>query len=81
MEVGGQRHALAALPLGMTRYPLYRMVGGPQGHSEWVRNISPPQVFDPLTVQFAAFTKKIVGVMLVDTPVCISSTYVLVHPY
>ena len=29
--VGGQRHAPAALPPGMTRYPLYRRLGGPQG--------------------------------------------------
>jgi hypothetical protein len=28
-EVGGQRHALAALPPGKTRYPLYRRMGGP----------------------------------------------------
>jgi hypothetical protein len=27
--VGGQRHALAALPPGKTRYPLYRRLGGP----------------------------------------------------
>jgi hypothetical protein len=29
MGVGGQRHAPAALPPGMTRYPLYRRPGGP----------------------------------------------------
>jgi hypothetical protein len=33
MRVGGQRHALAALPPGKTRYPLYRRLGGPQGRS------------------------------------------------
>jgi hypothetical protein len=33
MEVGGQRHAPAALPPGMTRYPLYRGLGRPQGRS------------------------------------------------
>jgi hypothetical protein len=27
--VGGQRHALAVLSLGKTRYPLYRRLGGP----------------------------------------------------
>ena len=42
MGVGGQRHALAALPLGKTWYPLYRRLGGPQGQSGQVRNISPP---------------------------------------
>ena len=31
MGVGGQLHAPAALPPGKTRYPLYRMLGGPQG--------------------------------------------------
>ena len=30
------------LPLGKTRYPLYRRVGGPQGRSGQVRKISPP---------------------------------------
>jgi hypothetical protein len=42
MGVGGQRHAPAALPPGMTRYPLYRKLGGPQGRSGQVRKISPP---------------------------------------
>jgi hypothetical protein len=28
-EAGGQHHASAALPLGKTRYPLYRRLGGP----------------------------------------------------
>jgi len=45
--VGGQRHAPAALPAGKTRYPLYRKLGGPQGRSGQVRNISPPLGFDP----------------------------------
>ena len=30
MGVGGQRHALAALPPGKTRYPLCRRLGGPR---------------------------------------------------
>jgi hypothetical protein len=33
MGVGGQRHAPAALPPAMTRYPLIRRLGGPQGRS------------------------------------------------
>ena len=37
--LGGQRHAPAALPPGKTRYPLYRGLGGPQGHSGRARNI------------------------------------------
>jgi hypothetical protein len=42
MGVGGQLHALAALPPGKeTRYPLYRRL----------RKISPPPGFDPWTIQ------------------------------
>ena len=51
MEVGGQRHAPAALPPGNTRYPLYRRLNGPQGRSGRVRKISPPPGVDPPTVQ------------------------------
>jgi hypothetical protein len=51
MGVGGQRHALAALPPVKTRYPLYRRLGGPKGLSGRVRKISPPPGFDPQTVQ------------------------------
>jgi len=39
------------LPPGKTRYPLYRMLSGPQGRSGQVRKISPPQGFDPWTIQ------------------------------
>jgi hypothetical protein len=39
------------LPLGKTRYPLYRRLGGPQGRSGKVRKILPPPGFDPWTVQ------------------------------
>ena len=49
--VGGQRHAPADLPLGKTRYPLYRRLGGTQGQSGRVRKISPPPEFDPRTSQ------------------------------
>jgi hypothetical protein len=52
--VGGQRHAPAALPLGKSRYPLYRRLGGPQGRSGRVLKISPPPGFDPQTVQQVA---------------------------
>ena len=38
----GKRHAPAALPLGKTRYPLYRRLGGPKGRSGRGRKISPP---------------------------------------
>ena len=32
-ELGGERHAPAALPMGKTRYTVYRRLGGPQGRS------------------------------------------------
>jgi hypothetical protein len=51
MGMGGQRHAPAALPPGMTRYPLYRRLGGPKGRCGRVRKIPPPKGFDPRTVQ------------------------------
>ena len=54
MGVGGQRHTLAALPLGMTRYPLYRGLGRPQGRCGQALKISPPPGFDPWTVQLVA---------------------------
>jgi hypothetical protein len=38
-------------PPGMTRYPLYRRLGRPQGRSERVLKILPPPRFDPQTVQ------------------------------
>ena len=40
-----------SLPLGKTRYPLYRRLGGPQGRSGQVRKILPPPGFDPRNVQ------------------------------
>jgi len=51
MEVGGQRHAPAALPPRKTRHPLCRRLGGPQGPI-WtgVENLAPVG-FDARTVQ------------------------------
>jgi len=49
--VSGQRHALAALPRGKTRYPLYMMLDGSQGRSGRVRIISSPEGFNTRTVQ------------------------------
>jgi len=43
-----------SLPLGETRYPLYRRLGGTQGRSGLVWKISPPPGFDPRTVQLIA---------------------------
>ena len=54
MGVGGQHHAPAALPLGKTRYPLYRRLGGPQGRSGQVGKSLPPPGFDPPTVHSVA---------------------------
>ena len=51
MRVGGQRHASAALPLGKTRYPLHRRLGGSQDRSGRVRKISPPTGIRSRTVQ------------------------------
>jgi len=50
MGVGGQRHALAALFPRKTQYPLYRRLGGSQSWSGQVK-ISPPQGFNPRTIQ------------------------------
>ena len=41
MGMGGQRHAPAALPQGMTRYQLYRRLGRPQG----AENLAPTGIF------------------------------------
>ena len=51
MGLGSQRHAPAALPLGLPRYPLYRRLGGSQAGLERCGKISPPSGFDPRAVQ------------------------------
>jgi hypothetical protein len=51
MRMGVQRHALATLPPGKTRHPLYRRLGVPQGRYGRVRKFSPTSGFDPRTVQ------------------------------
>jgi hypothetical protein len=53
MGVGGQRHAPAALPPGVTRYPLYRKLYRPQGRSGRVLKISPPPGVDPRYTDYA----------------------------
>ena len=68
MGVGGQHHAPAALPTGKSRYPLYRILGRPQGRSGRVRKIWPPPEFDPQTVQPVAS-----GYTARDT--CVSAKY------
>jgi len=51
MGLGGHLHASAALPLGKTRYPLCRSLGGTKDRSGRVCKILPPQGFDNRTVQ------------------------------
>ena len=51
---GWLRPRLATLHPGITRYPLYRSVGGPQGHPGWLEKISPLRKFDPPTIQHVA---------------------------
>ena len=51
MVVGDERRALASVPLGMTRCPLYRRLGRPQGQYGRVWKISPLPGFDSRTVQ------------------------------
>jgi len=51
MEMGGQCHALTALPSRKDRYPLHRRLGVPQDRSGRVRKIAPPPGLDLRTVQ------------------------------
>jgi len=51
MEVGGQRHAPAALLPGKNLYPLYRRLGGPHIQSGQVRKTSLPPVLDSRNLQ------------------------------
>jgi len=48
---GSVSHPGRSLPPGKTLYPLYWGLDGSQGRSGQVRKISPPQEFDPRTVQ------------------------------
>ena len=48
---GSASHPGRSLLPGKTRYPLYRRLGGPQGRSGQVREITPPPGFVPLTIQ------------------------------
>ena len=54
--VGGQRYAPAALTPRMTRYPLYRRLGGSQDRSGWKQKTSPASGFDPRTAQPVAIS-------------------------
>ena len=52
--VGDQPHVPAALHFGKTECQLCTKLDGPQGRSGRVRKISPPQGFDPRTLQTVA---------------------------
>jgi hypothetical protein len=56
--VGGQWHTATASSPEMTRYPLYRRIGGRQGRSGRVREMSAVAEFDPRTVQPVASRYK-----------------------
>jgi hypothetical protein len=53
-QVGGQRHAPAALTPGKTRYSLHSSPGGSRGRSGQMRKNSPSPGFDPWTIQAVA---------------------------
>jgi hypothetical protein len=72
MGVGGQLHAPAALSPGMTRYPLYRRLGGPQGWSGRVLKISPPLGLNPWTIQPIVSRYAIYAIPALDTQYYIS---------
>jgi hypothetical protein len=57
--VGGHRHAPAALSPGNTRYQPCRRLGGPQGRSGRMREISPPNVI--LTLDRPARSESLYG--------------------
>jgi len=59
------------LPPGMTRYPLYRRLGGPQGRSGQVRKISPPPGFDHRTVQPVGTTEECSAVIITQKQICL----------
>jgi hypothetical protein len=56
MGVDFQRHALAALPPAIARYPLHSRQGGLQGRSRRLRKISSPPVFDLPTVEYVVIS-------------------------
>jgi hypothetical protein len=59
--VGGQRHVPAALPLGKSRYPLYKETGwGPEKVWMGAENFPSPG-FDPRTIQPVASSKLFVS--------------------
>jgi hypothetical protein len=54
MGVSCQRHVPVALTPGMSRFPLYKSLDGPQDRFKRLWKISLPPGFDSRTVQFVA---------------------------
>jgi hypothetical protein len=80
MEVGGQRHASAALPPGKNRYPLYRRLGGPQGRSGRVGKISTPLGFGyHLDTCLDTAVSEIIVKISSDYLVCVTGVAVVKH--
>ena len=50
MGMGGQHQTLAAILPGLTQYPFYWGLDGPQGQSGWVQNVSPPSGYTSWTM-------------------------------
>jgi len=55
MRGAGQRNSADVLFPGIKKLSLYRMLSGPEGQPAEVRKKSPPQNFEPRTVQPAPF--------------------------
>jgi hypothetical protein len=53
-----QRHALADLPPGKTRYQIYRRLGGPQAWSGMLRKMSPTGIRSPDRLSRSEWYKK-----------------------
>ena len=60
--MSGQQHAPASLyPLGKTRYPLYRRLGGPQGQSGWAENLFPTGIRSRTVQAIVAIPSQLPG--------------------
>jgi hypothetical protein len=75
MGVGGRRHAQVYLPPGITKYPLYRRLGGHQGRSRRWRKNSPPPCFEHRTDQPVANRYKDYALQAQTFRPTISSAY------
>ena len=62
MGVGGHLHAPSALHPGMTRYPLYRRLGEPQGRPGRVRKISPTPGFSSQSLNLLSYPDPLITI-------------------